>query len=178
MSERCLTSSQTSRPFSLPWGVCFRRWHPLRLAAAWKCAAAFPAFWGQVGELKGGCGEAGGCGWLIGRLEARLPRRPGWRSSNAGAEAPYDLSGGAGAAGDSGWRYDRDAFRRFCFRRLPGFEPGGGFLRSGVPFCRPVSGGARITSRVPPVLRQQTPVDADLENRNERPPVRLEWVAR
>jgi hypothetical protein len=42
-------------------------------------------------------------------------------------------------------RYDRDAFRRFCFRRLPGFEPGGGFLRSGVPFCRPVSSGARIT---------------------------------
>jgi hypothetical protein len=39
-----------------------RRWLPLRLAAASKCATTFPACWGWVGELKGGCGKAGGAG--------------------------------------------------------------------------------------------------------------------
>ncbi len=65
-----------------------------------------------------------------------------------------------------------------AFRRLPGFEPGGGFLRSGVPFCRPVSGGARITSRVPLILWQQPPVDADLEDRDERPAMFPERLSR
>ena len=41
--------------------------------------------------------RVGGCGWLAGRLEDRLPRRLGWPSSNAGAEAPYDPARGAGA---------------------------------------------------------------------------------
>jgi hypothetical protein len=87
-AERCLTSSQTI-PHVLP---ALMRPHPAvascEEAAAWKCATAFPAFsgWsGRVGELKGGGGEAGGAGWrcglFSGRLEAHLPRRPGWPSS-------------------------------------------------------------------------------------------------
>jgi hypothetical protein len=67
-AERCLTSSQTI-PHVLP---ALMRPHPAvtscEVAAAWKCATAFPAFpafsgWsGRVGELKGGGGEAGGAG--------------------------------------------------------------------------------------------------------------------
>ena len=64
--------------------------HPLRTEL---CSAATLDMLGwqddggrPVGELKDGCGEAGGAGWWSGwhsgRLEARLPRRPGWPSSD------------------------------------------------------------------------------------------------
>jgi hypothetical protein len=56
-----------------------------------------PGHLGRAREMKVGGGEAGDAGRNSGRLEVRPPRRLGWPSSNAGAEAPYDLTGGAGA---------------------------------------------------------------------------------